>query len=376
MFRYLTAFCLVINLAACTSSGKIEPTELAQTLYINPPMVEEWRYHNESIASFSKLSAIIDGRKLVSLSADGSLITLNKFSGEELERFDGLQKPASSLAKSMNGYVYVDQNGYLIEIDENANTLAEFNLHALALQSPLVVNQNQFVVQTVDGRLSLVDLKEQKLVWSHETLLPSLTAHNTAKPVFYNDQILTGFGSGTIAAINLQNGQSLWEFRIGQSQGRGELQRIVDADSKILVLGDYGFALSREGVMVVVDLLKGQIVAETQYNGVKDLTTDGKHIYIVGVKGKIFALDSTNLQEKWQQTFLVNRQPTSMVPWQDYLAVADHQGYVHLLDPQSGEPKSRQFVDFRGVDVAPIVVKKSLIVQGNTGHIVKLSLDQ
>ena len=66
---------------------------------------------------------------------------------------------------------------------------------------------------------------------------------------------------------------------------------------------------------------------------------------------------------------------TAPVAFSSYVAVADYEGYVHLLAQTDGRLVGRIRVDRKGVRVAPIVVGDTLYVFGNSGDLVALKLD-
>ena len=57
------------------------------------------------------------------------------------------------------------------------------------------------------------------------------------------------------------------------------------------------------------------------------------------------------------------------VPFLEYVAVADFEGYVHLISRYDGQVAGRIEVDGKGVSAAPVVADDVLYVYGNSGKL-------
>ena len=77
----------------------------------------------------------------------------------------------------------------------------------------------------------------------------------------------------------------------------------------------------------------------------------------------------------WSNDNLARRQLTAPVTFSSYVAVADYEGYVHLLAQTDGRLVARTRVDRKGVRAAPIAVGDRLFVFGNSGDLVALRIE-
>ncbi len=83
-------------------------------------------------------------------------------------------------------------------------------------------------VQTMNGKLFVVDAKTGADLWFYENPPPVLTLRGTAAPVVTDSVIYAGFSNGRLMAFNPGNGLILWEQRMAMPKGRSELDRMVD----------------------------------------------------------------------------------------------------------------------------------------------------
>ena len=104
----------------------------------------------------------------------------------------------------------------------------------------------------------------------------------------------------------------------------------------------------------------------------------GGEVFFVGhvdADGVVEAVDQNRASTLWRNDDLQRRRLTAPVTFSSYVAVADFEGYVHLLAQTDGRLVGRIRVDRKGVRVAPIVVGDTLYVFGNSGDLVALKLD-
>ena len=64
------------------------------------------------------------------------------------------------------------------------------------------------------------------------------------------------------------------------------------------------------------------------------------------------------------------------VPFNDYVAVGDIEGYLHLLSRHDGRISARVRVDSKGIRARPLVQRDVLYVYGNGGKLAAYSLRQ
>jgi outer membrane protein assembly factor BamB len=75
---------------------------------------------------------------------------------------------------------------------------------------------------------------------------------------------------------------------------------------------------------------------------------------------------------------LLNRQLTAPEPFDDYVAVGDLEGYIHLLSRYDGSIQARARVDKKGIQEKPLekpLVKGDILyVYGNSGKLAAFRL--
>lgn len=229
------------------------------------------------------------------------------------------------------------------------------------------------VVQTVDGKVFGLSATDGKRVWIYERAEPALTLRGTATPTIVNDVILTGFASGRISALRLQDGKLLWEVPVTQPRGRNEIERLVDVDASPLVLGETIYAASYQGKLVALNPRGGAVVWSRDVSTYRALASDGRNIYVTDDRGHVLAFDGQTGASLWRQDQLRGREPSAPVVQGDYLIVGDFEGYVHWLAREDGRLVARHRVG--GAVRAPAVAAgATFYVAGLSGTLTALRL--
>ena len=149
---------------------------------------------------------------------------------------------SSGLNAAYGMITYGTRNGEIVARSEKDGS----ELWRKALSSEVLavpqMNADTVLVQTIDGHLyGLVrDTGEKR--WVYSTTVPVLTLRGTSAPVIYHHLALAGFSNGKLVAINLSDGNPVWEKQVTLPVGRSELERIVDIDGGFWVEGSVVYA--------------------------------------------------------------------------------------------------------------------------------------
>lgn len=240
--------------------------------------------------------------------------------------------------------------------------------------APPATNGDIVAVQTVDGQLTALDAKTGKTRWSYGVQVPILTLRGTAAPVIADDVVLAGFSTGKIAVLGAEQGELRWEQRIMLPQGRSELERLVDVDSTPLVTSALVFAASFQGRLKRMRLADGNEDWEREVSTYRDLAQGYGHVYVVNESDEILAYDMDSANIVWTQSALKFRRLTSPVAFGNYLAVADAEGYLHVLAQSDGRFVARINLGGGGFRSSLVVTGSKILALGNSGRLFALDV--
>ena len=113
------------------------------------------------------------------------------------------------------------------------------------------------VTRTNDSKVHALDLTTGEINWSAGKGAPPLTLRGASQPKVVGELVLVGFDDGKLMAINMRDGELVWEVPVSIPSGRSELERMSDVDGEFAYLDGIVFAASFNGRVVAIDLDKG-----------------------------------------------------------------------------------------------------------------------
>jgi len=236
------------------------------------------------------------------------------------------------------------------------------------LAAPVVAG-GLVVVRTVDGRLRGLRAADGTEAWSYEQPVPRLSLRGNAAPVVSGDMVLAGLDNGKVVAVSLANGELLWTTTVAPSHGRTEIERLVDIDSPVRVVGNDVFVVGYQGRIAMLALDTGQIWWGRDLSSHRGLTVDGDTLYVTTADSTVVALRRRDGTEVWRQEGLLRRSVTGPALSGAALVVADFDGYVHWLDVTNGQMLARGKSGGGRISNAPVMAGDLLLLQTDSGEV-------
>ncbi|MEM7250906.1 MAG: outer membrane protein assembly factor BamB [Pseudomonadota bacterium] len=240
--------------------------------------------------------------------------------------------------------------------------------------APPTADPSVVVVRTVDGKLYGLSARDGSRLWVYDRTVPALTLRGTSAPVIAGDLVVAGFDSGRLVALDIDQGRTYWESRITVPRGKSELERMVDIDAEPVVIGNVVYAVTFQGRLVAADLNSGEVLWRRDLSSFVGLSADFDHLYVTDDTSVIWALDRESGRAIWRQESLTKRRLTNTSVFGRYLAVGDVEGYLHILDRDTGVILARTQLDNDGFIAAPVDGGTQLIAHGRGGTLAAISV--
>src|SRR5580700_2141950 len=170
-------------------------------------------------------------------------------------------------------------------------------------------------------------------------------------------------------AVNLTTGDTVWDTALATPHGRTELDRLIDIDSTVRVVGDNVFAAGFQGRTAMLALDSGQIWWGHDMSSYRGLAVDDDNLYVTQSDGIVVALRQRDGSELWRNDKLKLRRLSTPVLTNTAVAVADYQGYVHWLDKTTGELVARERVAKERITNSPVAVGDTIVVLTDDGKL-------
>lgn len=366
-------------LAACSSDKpkELKPSPLPKIAKTEVYVDKHWSYRvgDGDQKQFSLLRPALTEKALFSASVDGTLQANALDSGKRLWRIATGATLTTGVEAGYGLVLVTSTKGEVLAYDvEDGKKKWTASLAASALARPLV-SANRVIICTGDGRVLGLDRVTGEQRWVFETQVPPLELRNRATPVAVGDQVVIGTGMGRVVGLDLESGEPHWEARIGATQGRSELERMIDVSGDLLLDNDSLYAVSYQGSLVAMDAESGKHRWDYTVSSWQALSTGLGNVYVVTPESVIVAVDAISGKVVWQQADLKGRKISASVVVGNYLVVADFEGYVHVLAQSDGRWVGREhFYRTGGFMSAPLVHDSDVYVQSRDGRVIAFDL--
>lgn len=267
------------------------------------------------------------------------------------------------------GQIYVgDIDGVLHALDEETGETLWTARGSSEILVPASAGFGALIVRSTDGRVVSLDPVTGEQLWTVSNTPPALTLNGYSRPLVLDGGVLIGLDDGRLLALNLQTGKPIWESVISVPSGRSEIERLVDIDADI-VIDDSGIYLANyQGKAAMVEPAKGEIVWSVPLSAGSGVAVTDESLIVVDDKDTIHRLDKTNGQTIWSNSEMPGRRlsPPAFTAELD-VVVGDTEGYIHVLDIDSGALIGRKRVSKEAITARPVATDDAMFIQSIDG---------
>ncbi len=351
-----------------------ELMDIASEITIN----RNWRIDvgNGQGDNFKKLTPVLDGGFVFAASDDGEILAVNSTNGDLMWQTE-VEATITGGVGAGDGIVMIGtEEAELVVFNQSDGEEVWRSRVSSEILSQPKTNGDIVVAQTVDGKLVALDREDGLQRWTYETTLPALTLRGTSSPVLTSEgTVIAGFSNGILVSVAAEDGVWNWEERVAVPDGQYDIERVIDVDGDLLVDGSRILASSYQGNLMAFDTSSGQIVWGMEASSYHGMDQGFGNIYYNDDRSHLFALRNNSSDVVWQNEELQYRELTAPKTISNYVAVADYEGYLHLVSQIDGRIIGRVRIDNEGVRSNLLSDNGKLIVYGNSGSLVSLTIE-
>lgn len=315
------------------------------------------------------LRPAVEGDRVYVAGHGGDVRALELATGREIWRTDTEVECAGGPAVGEGIVVVGGSGGSLVALDAATGAKRwQVMTGGEVLTAPTVAS-GIVVVRTVDGRLQGLRASDGGSDWSYEQPVPRLSLRGNGAPVVDGDMVFAGLDNGKVVALSLTTGDLLWNTTVAPAHGRTEIERLVDIDSPVRVVGDDVFVVGFQGRVAMLARDTGQAWWGRDLSSYRGLVVDGETIYVTASDSTVMALKRRDGTPVWTQDAMLRRGLTAPALSGDTLVVGDFEGYLHWLDAATGQLLARGKTGGGRMTNAPVAAGDLLLLETDSGDV-------
>lgn len=249
------------------------------------------------------------------------------------------QDSLSAGVEAADGIVVVGTNkGKLLALDQKTGEQKWTAQLTGAILAPSLIHAGRVITVSNDGTVYAHEATTGTQVWTYNLPNVQFSLRGVAAPVPLDARnILIASANAYIYVIDAISGVPKMQRRVAVSDGRSDIQRLVDIDGEPVVAGQFVVTTSYQGQVTVLDLASQQVVWSEDASSIQRPEVVGNGVFVAQSNGKISAYEITTGQPLWENDQLLNRQLSNPVMLGNELVVGDLEGVLHLIDPRNGQ---------------------------------------
>lgn len=290
-----------------------------------------------SAAEASRLQLDTDNGVIFAIDPDGQV---SAYKGkEQLWKSKITKQELTAGVEAAEGIVVVgNRKGQLFALDQATGSQKWSAKLSGAILSPSLIQSGRVITIANDGTVFAHDAVSGQQVWAYKLPNVQFSLRGQPAPVRLDDRtILVASANAYVYGLDVISGVPRFQRRVAISEGRSDIQRLIDIVGDPVVAGQYLVTTSFQGQVTVTDLATQRVVWSEDASSTNRPEVSGDKVFVSTVDGKLNAYSLSTGQLAWQNEELLNRQLSNPVMLGQSLVVGDLDGVIHLLDPASGK---------------------------------------
>jgi outer membrane protein assembly factor BamB len=373
MLRRLLLLTATALLAACSAikPASEQPTPL-QNFSPTAKFAVRWEQSLGDADNYQLRAAILP-ELIVGVSHQGILTAVARNTGKRAWQINTGISVSAGVGTNDAMLVVASDKGDVLAYDIAGKLLWQVKVSSEVLGVPHIAD-GIVVVRSADSRIAGLSVTDGKRVWQYERATPALVVRSFASVTIQRGIVYAGFAAGKITAMELQTGNLLWENSVSQPRGNTELDRISDITSDVAVDDEQACAIAFQGRLACFDAAQGSPLWNRDIASDKGMMLLRKFLYLSDATGNVLALEKSTGSSVWKNDQLSLRDTNTPRAFNDFVVVADFEGYLHALARDDGHLVARIQLDGSPILGAPLELDNGLLVQTRDGGLYSLTL--
>lgn len=231
-----------------------------------------------------------------------------------------------------------NRKGQLFAIDQMTGEQKWAAQLSGAILSPSLIQSGRVITIANDGTVFAHDAVTGQQVWAYKLPNVQFSLRGQPAPVALDERtVLVASANAYVYGLDVISGVPRFQRRVAISEGRSDIQRLIDIVGDPVVAGQYLVTTSFQGQVTVTDLATQRVVWSEDASSTNRPEVAEDKVFISTVDGKLNAYNLATGELVWQNEELLNRQLSNPVVLGQNLVVGDLDGVLHLIDPASGK---------------------------------------
>jgi outer membrane protein assembly factor BamB len=236
-------------------------------------------------------------------------------------------------------------------------------IFSIPISTP-VADENFVYFITNDNKTYCLDTNTGAILWTSSAGIKPTTIFGSATPVIYKSEVIVGYSSGEIYALNKKNGDAKWAKNLNVSKAVSSDFYLNDIDATPVIKNDVIYAVSNAGLLAAVDANSGNYIWKKEVSSIADFWIAGAFIYLIDNENNLFAINKNDGKTKYSSSLTTTRSLpyNNVIMVGGKLLISGNSGSILVANPLNGRIE-QTFEINQKIYHSPVVVDGKLYLQ-------------
>ena len=243
--------------------------------------------------------------------------------------------------------------------------------------APTVEGGRVFAVSD-DNELFAFNANTGEVIWTYQGIVESARMLTAPSPAVVGDTVISGFASGELIALRVQNGGVLWQDALSSAGQLTPLASLNDIAAGPVIADGYVIASAQSGVTSAFDLRTGQRIWTQPAGTLGFPLVAGDFVYSAMTDGSVVCMSKLDGSVVWIQQLQAHKnakKKKKRIAWSgpilvgERLLVMSSQGKAVTMSPYDGSIIS-EFKVGEDVFVSPIIANETVYVMTDSAKLI------
>lgn len=314
----------------------------------------------------------------------GQFLCLDRKTGKVLWRFKAFGGIESAPAIFGDDIIFGDSDGKIYSL-RRSDGFANWIYKAQGeIMGQVVIQDDLALFVTTFNRIYAIQAKTGQWVWTHQRSLPEgFSIRGVSSPASDGKLVYAGLADGYLVAVDIKRGREVWKNLLLHTE------RFTDIDATPILADDKIYVASYDGALYCLSKSDGTIQWKFGRGGISRVTLTENRIFYANNDGFVYSLERDGGKEIWKldvrdrdrRKSLAKslrrklRVPTTPVLYGPYLLTASSDGYLYVLNPDSGKELWRYLPGY-GVSSELVVTDDGIYLLTNSAMVIKMAANK
>ena len=236
------------------------------------------------------------------------------------------------------------------------------------MRAPPTMRGGRLFAVTIDNKLYALDASNGATLWTHSGIAETASLLGGGSPAVDAGVVVVPYSSGELVALKVETGRVLWAESLARLRRSDTISALAHIRGRPVIDRGRVFAMGHGDQFVAIDLRNGQRLWEREIGGLQSLWVAGDYLFALSNNAELVSLARDDGRIYWVTQlprFEDEEDRRDPIVWtgpllaSDRLIVAGSEGTVLAVSPYSGDVLGKAEMPDR-IIVDPIIADRTL----------------